>query len=87
MQNHKPHIYAKWFLLFKMFYLLILFLQEDFTHLAVVLCKTFCKVQSSRNAPWQVTPEMAQEIQANIDSLFSRFTIYSKDLDSELNLL
>ena len=62
-------------------------MQEDFTHLAIVLYKAYCQsIESMSRGPWKVTTKMVQEIQYSVDKVFSQFTVYSKDLDSKLQL-
>ncbi|XP_065892568.1 uncharacterized protein [Dysidea avara] len=61
---------------------------DDYTHLAKTLYKSYCqKVESQSSGPWEVTPEMAQEMHKSVDNMFAKFTVYSKDLDATtLNL-
>ena len=62
-------------------------LQEDYLHLSNVLAKKFyCQVEAASPGPWELTDSLIQEIHQAVENLFLQCTVYTKDLDSKLNL-
>ena len=49
--------------------------------------KVYNQVEAASLGPWELSNELTQQIQYTVENLFSQCRVYSKDLDSKLNLV